>query len=89
MQPKKSSVRASKQDRERGAAYARGGKGGANEMLPEQAANPQKPAVTGHDVKGAAPGAKYARGGPKNVGYGLSLPAVGGHTAPVRLGKGR
>jgi hypothetical protein len=86
---KAASVNVSKRDREHGAAFAKGGKGAPNKMLPEQAANPQKPAVTGHAVKGAAPGARSAKGGPKNVGYGLSLPAVGGHTAPVRLGKGR
>jgi hypothetical protein len=83
--PKKS-VNASKKDRVRGAVYA---EGGDDKMFKEQAANPQKPAVTGHAVKGTAPGARAAKGGPRNTGYGLSLPAVGGHTAPVRLGKGR
>jgi hypothetical protein len=70
----------------RGATYARGGK---DRMFPEQAANPQKPARTGHDVAGAAPGASRARGGAKNHGYGLALPAQPGCTAPTHIGKGR
>jgi hypothetical protein len=32
---------------------------------------------------------RFAKGGPKNIGYGLALPAVGGATAPTRLGRGR
>jgi hypothetical protein len=76
----------SKAERLRDASYAEGGK---DKMFPEQAANPQRPGVTAHDVKGSAPGARTARGGPKNQGYGLSLPAQPGRTAPARLGKGR
>jgi hypothetical protein len=79
MKPKKLSVDAGKKDRERGATYARGGN---DRMFPEQAANPQKPAVTGHAVKGGAPGAKAARGGPPVRVGGLSVPAQGGRTGP-------
>jgi hypothetical protein len=78
-----------KVDRQRDTSiYARGGKGAPNRMLPEVPAEAAPPGRTGpSQVK--APGAKAARGGPKNQGFGLALPAVGGHTAPLRLGRGR
>jgi hypothetical protein len=62
--------------------------GGSTRMFKPQAAGPDRPGNTGKD-QSPAPGARAAKGGPKNQGYGLALPAVGGHTAPVRLGKGR
>jgi hypothetical protein len=68
--------------------FAEGGRGQTNKMFKPQAAGPVKPAITGK-IQTPAPGARAAKGGPKNQGYGLALPAVGGHTAPVRLGKGR
>jgi hypothetical protein len=65
---------------ERGEAVRRaaGAKGGAGHMVGKQAANPQKPGGTAHDVKGKAPGAKFARGGPPIRGVSLSTPAKGG-----------
>lgn len=45
-------------------------KGGDTPMFGEQAAGSQKPGDTAHDVKGGAPGAKYAEGGKgKMFGY--------------------
>jgi hypothetical protein len=82
--PKKS-VNATKKDRVRGAVYA---EGGDDKMFKPQSSGTQQSGITGKNQT-KAPGALRARGGPKNVGYGLSLPAVGGHTAPVKLGKGR
>jgi hypothetical protein len=79
--PKKPSV-------QRPATYARGGKGAPNQMLPEAAAGPAKSGITGK-APTKAPGSLRARGGPPIRGYSLSMPAVGGHTAPVKLGKGR
>ena len=58
-------------------------------MFPEQAANPQKPGVTAHAVKGAAPGKRAASGGPKNErSASLAVPAAAGRTAPPNK-KGR
>jgi hypothetical protein len=79
---------ASKRDRERDAAYARGGKGAPNKMLAEVPAEAAPRGRTGPS-QAKAPGSLRARGGPKNVGYGLALPAQPGHTAPVRLGRGK
>jgi hypothetical protein len=75
----------SKAERLRDASYA---EGGSTRMFKPQAAGPDKPGNTGKDQV-PAPGAKRAIGGPKNQGYGLSLPAQPGRTAPARLGKGR
>jgi hypothetical protein len=87
--PKKQTVDASKKDREHPTGtFAKGGKGTPNKMLEEAPAEAAPAGRTG-PTRTKAPGAISARGGPKNIGYGLSLPAVGGHTAPVRLGKGR
>jgi hypothetical protein len=63
-----------------GKAFARGG---STRMVPEQAANRQKPGVTGHEVEGRAPGPGAARGGPvvRGVG-GRAMPAKGGSTGP-------
>ena len=46
-----------------------------------QAANRQRPSVTGHEVEGHAPGPARARGGPpvRNVG-GRAMPARSGRT---------
>jgi len=77
-----------KVDRQRDTStFAKGGKGGANRMLPEVPAEPAPPGRTGPS-QAKAPGSQRAKGGPKNQGFGLSLPAVGGHTAPI-LGRGR
>jgi len=63
-------------------------KGGPNKMMKPQAAGPQKPGTTAHAVKGAAPGAKAARGGPKTArDASLSVPAKASHTAPPRKGR--
>jgi hypothetical protein len=69
----------SKQRSERSTTFA---EGGAAKMHSRQTANPQKPAVTGHAVKGG--NAKRAVGGPKTSGVSLSKVAVPGHTGPVR-----
>jgi hypothetical protein len=84
MRGNKLHVDQTKRDKERGAGYARGGKGAPNKMLPEQAANPQRPGRTGHVVEGSAPGVKAARGGgrtPANIG-GVARPAKAGATGP-------
>jgi hypothetical protein len=78
------SVNKSKKESERAAAFA---EGGAKRMLPKQAANPQKPGGTAHNVKGAAPGARSAKGGPPTRGVSLSRPAAAGHTAPLKKGR--
>jgi hypothetical protein len=75
----------SKSERMRDREFA---EGGTTKMFKPQAAGPDRPGNTGKD-RSAAPGAKRAKGGPKNVGYGLALPAQPGRTAPARLGKGR
>jgi hypothetical protein len=62
--------------------------GGSRKMFSKQAAGPDKPGNTGKD-QSPAPGARAAKGGPKNRGYGLALPAVGGHTAPMHKGRGQ
>jgi hypothetical protein len=74
-----------KVEKQRGARYAQGGD---DKMFKPQSAGPQKPGITGKNQT-KAPGAKAARGGPKNTGFGLSLPAAAGKTAPARLGRGR
>jgi hypothetical protein len=77
----------SKQKSERNTRYAEGGSRGR--MFPEQAANPQKPGVTAHAVKGAAPGKRAASGGSKTErGVSLAVPAAAGRTAPPNK-KGR
>lgn len=38
-------------------------KGGSGHMFGPQAAGPEKPATTAHDVSGGAPGAEFAKGG--------------------------
>jgi hypothetical protein len=52
-----------KESEQRGATFAKGGSG---RMLPEQAANSQKAARTGHAVKGGAPGKRGAGRWPSN-----------------------
>ena len=75
----------SKQKSERDVSFARGG---STRMMKPQAAGPQKPGTTAHAVKGAAPGAKAARGGPKTArDVSLSVPAKASHTAPPRKGR--
>jgi hypothetical protein len=69
----------SKQRSERSTTFA---EGGAGKMHPRQSANPQKPAVTGHAVKGG--NVKRAVGGPKTSGASVSKVAVPGHTGPVK-----
>jgi len=63
---------------QRGAALARGG---ATKMFKQQAANPQKPGRTAHEVQGAAPGAKRAAGG------GPTPRAIGGESRRARPGE--
>ena len=56
--------------------------GGDTPMFGEQAAGSQKPGETEHDVKGGAPGAKFAAGGSgKMFGYSPSEPARAGITS--------
>jgi hypothetical protein len=62
--------------------------GGDTRMLPEVPAEPAPAGRTGPS-RAKAPGAISASGGPPLRGYSLSLPAVGGHTAPIRMGRGR
>ena len=73
-----------KKSAERELTYARGG---AGHMMPKQAANPQKPGGTAHNVKGAAPGAKSAKGGPPTRGVSVAVPAAPGKTAPASRAK--
>jgi hypothetical protein len=74
-----------KQETERSAVYARGGKGPPNKMAGPQAANPQKPGATAHAVKGGAPGPQRAVGGGKTPrGVSLSTPAKPGRTGVVK-----
>jgi hypothetical protein len=73
------SVNQSKHDRQRDTTLARGGR---TKMFGPQAANPQKPGGTAHAVKGGAPGARAARGGPKVHAGGRSVPAAPGSTGP-------
>jgi len=57
-------------------------KGGKTKMFGKQAAGPQKPADTAHDVTGGAPGDKYACGGStKMFGFAGSQPAQAGKTS--------
>jgi hypothetical protein len=56
--------------------------GGDTHMFGEQAAGSEKPGTTAHDVKGGAPGAKYAEGGKgKMFGYSPSASATAGITS--------
>jgi hypothetical protein len=76
-------------DRERDTStFAKGGKGALRKMLPGVPAEPAPPGRTGPS-QARAPGSLRARGGPKNIGYGLALPAQPGMTAPAKLGRGR
>ena len=75
-----------KVEKQRGVAYARGGKGASRKMLPEVPAERAPAGRTGpSQVKG--PGSQRARGGSRTSGFSLALPAVGGHTAPIRKGR--
>jgi hypothetical protein len=57
-------------------------KGGNTAMFGKQAAGPQKPAETAHDVSGGAPGAEFAKGGSsKMFGFQGSVPARDGITS--------
>lgn len=57
-------------------------KGGNTPMFGEQAAGPQKPGTTAHDIKGGAPGADFAKGGSgKMFGFTGSQPAQAGKTS--------
>jgi hypothetical protein len=58
-------------------AYA---EGGSTRMAKPQAAGPQKPGGTAHNVKGSAPGAKSAKGGGHAGVPGRVLAAKGGRT---------
>jgi len=62
--------------------------GGSLKMFKPQAAGSAKPGRTGR-IQTPAPGAKRATGGPRTTGYGLALPAQGGHTAPIHKGRER
>jgi hypothetical protein len=75
----------SKREAERDTStFAKGGKGGANRMLAEVPAEAAPRGRTG-PAQAKAPGAKRAMGGrPVDQGWGVSLPAVGGATAPTR-----
>jgi len=67
-----------KKSTQRAAAF---GQGGRQKMFAEQAANPQKPGRTAHDVEGAAPGSKRAAGG------GPTPRAIGGESRRARPGE--
>lgn len=57
-------------------------KGGNTPMFGAQAAGPQKPATTAHDIKGGAPGADFAKGGAgKMFGFAGSQAAQAGKTS--------
>jgi hypothetical protein len=82
-----------KRERERDTnSFARGGqtrmlgKGTRTTTATPDAAGEQTP---GQTTTKSRDNPRFARGGPKNTGYGLALPAVGGATAPTRLGRGR
>jgi hypothetical protein len=75
-------------DKQRERPYARGGKGAPNKMPPEVPAERAPAGRTGpSQVK--APGARAAKGGPRNQGFGVSSPAQPGRTAPAKPGRGR
>ena len=76
MRKSKPTVNATKHDRQRGAAFS---KGGTTRMFPDQSAGPAKRGITGKNQT-AAPGAKSARGGGKSTVPGKVLPAKGGRT---------
>lgn len=57
-------------------------KGGNTPMFGEQAAGPQRPGGTAHNVSGGAPGADFAKGGAgKMFGFTGSMPAQAGKTS--------
>lgn len=69
----------SKEKSEHNVEFARGGN---QHMFGPQAAGPQQPATTAHDVSGGAPGADFAKGGGgKMFGYAGSVPATAGKTS--------
>jgi hypothetical protein len=81
-------VDSSKRDRVRDTStFAKGGKGPLNRMLDEVPAETAPAGETG-PPRVKAPGKPFAKGGRKFTGYGLALPAVAGHTAPLRRGRG-
>lgn len=56
--------------------------GGDTHMFGPQAAGPQKPATTAHDIKGGAPGADFAKGGSGSMfSFHGSQPATAGKTS--------
>lgn len=60
--------------------FAEGGH--SNHMFGAQSAGSQNPADTAHDVKGGAPGAKFAEGGKsKMFGFAGSVAAQAGITS--------
>jgi hypothetical protein len=80
MRGNKLSVNKTKKESQHDVEFA---EGGDTKMFGEQAANEQDPAVTGHEVKGGAPGPKYAEGGKgKMFSYNPSIPAKAGITGP-------
>lgn len=57
-------------------------KGGNTHMFGKQAAGPEKPGTTAHDVKGGAPGPSFAAGGGgKMFGFNGAVPARSGITS--------
>jgi hypothetical protein len=68
----------SKKESQRDTTFARGGRA---KMFKQQAAGPDRPGNVGKD-QSPAPGAKYARGGPKVSAGGFARRAIGGHTGP-------
>ena len=76
MRKSKPSVNETKHDRQRGAAFASGGR---TKMFPEQSAGPQKRGITGKNQT-PAPGAQSAKGGGKSSVPGKVLTAKGGRT---------
>jgi hypothetical protein len=63
-------------------------KGGTTRMLGPQAANPQRPGVTAHAVRGGAPGPAKASGGPRTSrSPSLAVPAKPGRTSLLKRGR--
>jgi hypothetical protein len=64
------------------------GSGDRTVTAKQDAAGPQRPAVTGHAVTGDASGQRVAKGGPKvSRSPSLAMPAAPAKTAPPRKGR--
>ena len=77
MRGSKLSVNRTKKESQRDVRMVRGGS--SHGMVKQQAAGPAKAGHTG-TRETSAPGAKFARGGPRNVSYSSSVTATPGVT---------